>query len=447
MSGIFSDLRSGEDGQKRLGEAAVFPSKRPPRVAVITTDPGLSFQAEGPLGRASAEVILVDTPDRLREVLNRPPCDLLLLDCPPPSPVQVDWLDVIDSVSGLEELPIVILAETDDLHRVVDRTSRRFHAVILTRPVDPGQLNSAIESGLRDRSRQLENRDLLLRLSEANAELDRQRQHAVDEARRKTRFLAAISHEIRTPINAMILSAQLLQILVRDQEVDSEDLTDLTDNLQGSAKSLIEMLDDLLDITRFDQGSLTFSSIDFPLGSFLHQVIREIQPVAERKGLPIVETSRTPNAIIRSDSTQLGRVISNLLSNAVKFTSRGEVEVESWASKSEGFVIRVRDTGIGIPPELRDGIFDEFTQLRNPERDRSKGSGLGLAICRRLMDGMGGSIRLLDGHAHGSTFEIRLPAEAVTADDRSAGPALRPDSAASPLKNGEAARVMDGLAG
>lgn len=423
----------------------MFPSRRPPRVAVITSDPGLTFQAAGPLGRASAEVLLVDDPAELLDVLASPQTDLLLLDCPSLAPDRVDWIDVIDAAEGIEELPIVILTEKDDLHRLVERTSRRFHVVLLTRPVDTGQLNAAIESGLRDRSRQLENRDLLRRLSEANAELNRERQNAVDEARRKTRFLAAISHEIRTPINAMILSAQLLQILVRNQEVDAEDIAELTDNLQGSAKSLIEMLDDLLDITRFDQGTLTFSSIDFPLGSFLHQVLREVEPAADRKGLRVLDLCQTPNAVVRGDSTQLGRVMANLLSNALKFTPRGEIRVISHASRDDGLVIQVQDTGIGIPEELRETIFDEFTQLRNPERDRSKGSGLGLAICRRLMEGMGGSIRLVGGHAHGSTFELHLPPSAVTADDRSTPSVPLPEIRIASFTKGDSRGSIDGL--
>jgi CheY-like chemotaxis protein/anti-sigma regulatory factor (Ser/Thr protein kinase) len=112
---------------------------------------------------------------------------------------------------------------------------------------------------------------------------------------------------------------------------------------------------------------------------------------------------------------KLGRVIANLLGNAIKFTSRGEVRLNASRSGDGGVRIVVSDTGVGISPEHRARIFDEFYQLRNPERDRNKGTGLGLAISKRLMDAMGGMVDVDSTPGKGSAFVVTLPASAVSA--------------------------------
>ncbi|MBX6316363.1 MAG: hybrid sensor histidine kinase/response regulator, partial [Isosphaeraceae bacterium] len=118
---------------------------------------------------------------------------------------------------------------------------------------------------------------------------------------------------------------------------------------------------------------------------------------------------------VRGDPDQLARILQNLTSNAVKFTAAGEVRVEARPGFDGSLTLAVCDTGRGIAPEAQEGIFDEFTQIHNPERDRTKGTGLGLAICRRLVAAMRGRITVASQPGRGSTFTVTLPAGTVVA--------------------------------
>ena len=116
---------------------------------------------------------------------------------------------------------------------------------------------------------------------------------------------------------------------------------------------------------------------------------------------------------LRTDRIKLARILGNLIGNAIKFTETGQVHVSAEVPDGQGVRILVTDTGIGIPPEFQRHIFDEFFQMRNPERDRNKGTGLGLTICKRLVDAMGGSLDVTSTPGEGSTFIVTLPGECV----------------------------------
>src|SRR5439155_6668350 len=116
---------------------------------------------------------------------------------------------------------------------------------------------------------------------------------------------------------------------------------------------------------------------------------------------------------VRTDRIKLSRIIGNLVGNAIKFTERGKIRLEALSHDGQGVEIRISDTGVGIAPEFLRHIFDEFFQLRNPERDRTKGTGLGLSICKRLVDAMGGRIDVFSQPGVGSTFTVTLPSSAI----------------------------------
>ena len=346
-------------------------------------------------------------------------------------------LDFLDERGGKSDLPMVLLASPEDLPLLGELTSRRFNALLLTKPMGREQLAAAVESGLNLRARQREVGDLLRRISASNDELatanralERRREEAAEEARRKTRFLAAISHDIRTPVNALVLSCELLRAIGQSSPtatIDVGDIEDLTGALLNNAAALVELVNDLLDIARHDQGKLEFEESEFPLGELLAGTIEGLRPLAVQKHLDLILDVATPAAVLRTDRVKLARVVQNLVANAIKFTESGHVRVAARASGADGLRLEVEDTGIGIPEAMREGIFDEFAQLRNPERDRTKGTGLGLAICRRLVVAMGGEIAVATppGRA-GSTFRVTLPPARVARDGASPRP-RRPD--------------------
>lgn len=217
----------------------------------------------------------------------------------------------------------------------------------------------------------------------------------------KSKFLAAASHDLRQPLQALGLFLTVLAGRIgKDEAV-------LMANLEHCHANLNEMLSDMLDISKLDAGVVTPQVVEFPLGELLERVAASHQLPAQGKGL-FVHLVRT-GAVIRSDPALLQRVLSNFLSNAVRYTERGGVLIGCRRRGGRRW-IEVWDTGIGIPANMIDEIFDEFRQLDNPARNREKGSGLGLAIVRKTAGLLGLEIRVSSVLGKGSVFALELPA-------------------------------------
>jgi signal transduction histidine kinase len=255
-------------------------------------------------------------------------------------------------------------------------------------------------------------------LKELQRELDARRREAEEGSVRKTRFLAAVSHDIRTPANAITLLAELIRRTASNPALAGE-VPELAKEIHSSAMSLVELLGDVLDLARYDSGRIELQETEFSLAELLHDEHRRFTPIAREKGLSLRLAAPQRPVRLRADRIKLSRVIGNLVGNAIKFTEHGEVSIEAGYDgagvNGDGHapLIRVRDTGMGIPAEHQQTIFDEFVQLHNRERDRNKGTGLGLTICKRLVDAMGGDLSVQSEPGKGSTFVVKLPAESV----------------------------------
>jgi signal transduction histidine kinase/CheY-like chemotaxis protein len=246
-------------------------------------------------------------------------------------------------------------------------------------------------------------------------ELDRRRREAEEASIRKTRFLAAVSHDIRTPANAINLLAELLRRTADNPPVTGE-IPQLAGELQSSAAALVNLVTDVLDLARYDTGKMELNDTEFDLSAALADEVRQSLPLAQAKGLELKYVQPSVPISIRGDRIKIGRVVVNLLSNAIKFTSSGEVMLELSQMADHSPRIVVRDTGVGIDAENLPRIFDEFFQLRNPERDPAKGTGLGLTICKRLLDAMEGELTVQSEMGKGTTFTITLPASCLSSN-------------------------------
>jgi len=260
----------------------------------------------------------------------------------------------------------------------------------------------------------------ITQLKQLQRELDTRRREAEEANVRKTRFLAAASHDIRTPANAISLLAELLRRTADSPSMAAE-IPQLAEELRQSATALVTLVSNVLDVTRFDTDKLELHETEFPLARLLEEESRQILPLAQAKKLTLDVEPADESLWLRADRIKLGRVLGNLLGNATKFTDNGGIRLttkcdlngdSSSSSSSEGGVqIAVSDTGIGITPENQAHIFDEFWQLSDPQR--SKGSGLGLSISKRLIEAMGGTINVRSEPGKGSTFTIMLPAALI----------------------------------
>jgi len=258
----------------------------------------------------------------------------------------------------------------------------------------------------------------ITQIKQLQRELEARRREAEEASVRKTRFLAAASHDIRTPANAISLLAELLKRSADSPSMAGE-IPQLADELRQSATSLVNLVSNVLDVTRFDTDKLELHESEFALARLLEEEVRQVLPLAQAKNLILDIDPPTAGGdgtldgrcMLRADRIKLGRVLGNLLGNAIKFTDRGGIRVTTSRQPDGSVKIAVTDTGIGISPENQSRIFDEFWQLADPQR--SKGSGLGLSISKRLVEAMGGQVSIQSEVGKGTTFIVTLPASCV----------------------------------
>jgi signal transduction histidine kinase/CheY-like chemotaxis protein len=241
-------------------------------------------------------------------------------------------------------------------------------------------------------------------------ELETRRRDAENAALQKSQFLAAVSHDVRTPANAISLLAELVERASGDPQ-QAHRVPELARSLWANARSLVDLVSDVLDLTKLDSGPADLHITEFALHELIDAEVVQAETAAQGKGLTIAKVMPATRVGLVTDRTRLKRVIANLLSNAVKFTERGGVRIE--CTVTDDVRIIIADTGVGIPGDAINKVFDEFFQLRNPERNREKGAGLGLAICRRLVSSLGCTLSLESVVGSGTTFTLIVPRELV----------------------------------
>ena len=229
----------------------------------------------------------------------------------------------------------------------------------------------------------------------------------------KSRFLSNMSHEFRTPLNSIRALSQLLLDradgpLTAEQEVQ-------LNFIRGSALTLTELVDDLLDIAKIEAGKIDVRPNEFLVDELFSALRGMLRPllVSDKVALRFEAAPDLPPLV--SDEGKVSQILRNLISNALKFTERGEVRVSARPVADARIEFAVADTGVGIAAEDQDRIFEEFVQVENPLQSRVKGTGLGLPLCRRLSSVLGGSISVESTPGLGSTFTVRLPLRLPTA--------------------------------
>ena len=258
-----------------------------------------------------------------------------------------------------------------------------------------------VERELRDIQASLEERVFL-----RTTELAVAKEHAELADRLKSAFLATMSHELRTPLNSIIgFTGIILQGLAGPLNAEQ---TKQLEMVRNSARHLLALINDVLDISKIEAGQIEIAPAPFDLREAIEKVMHLVAPLAEKKSLPLLPQLAPGVAQITSDRRRVEQILLNLLSNAIKFTEHGSVTLS--AETVPGAIrIAVSDTGMGIKSEDLNKLFQPFRQLDSGLARQHEGTGLGLAICKRLVERLGGALSVTSQWGAGSTFQFTLP--------------------------------------
>ena len=260
----------------------------------------------------------------------------------------------------------------------------------------------------------LESDELRAELEETNrgvvalyAELDAQAEQLKRATELKSRFLAYMSHEFRTPVNAIRSIARLLS-----DRVDgplTEEQAKQVDFIQSTATEFAEMVDDLLDLAKIEAGRVDISPAWFEMVDLFSALRGMFKSVLINPGVTLVFEEPVGLPRLYTDDRKLSQILRNFIANALKFTTQGEVRVVAHRQDAERVRFSVIDTGIGIEAKFHAAVFDDFSQVDSPVQKRLRGTGLGLSLSKQLAEVLGGHVELESELGKGSMFSVVLP--------------------------------------
>lgn len=267
---------------------------------------------------------------------------------------------------------------------------------------------------LEEQTQALESRNK--EVENARVEIERKSEQLEVSSRYKSEFLANMSHELRTPLNSLlILSKDLSENKnknLTEEQVESAEI------IYKSGRDLLTLINEVLDLSKIEAGKMDVNVEKIELNNLINSILKDFRAQASQKGLALksILADGIP-PYIKSDQQRLNQILRNLLSNAIKFTEQGHIEIRVSPGSAGRIIISVEDTGIGIPPEKQDAIFEAFQQADGGTSRKYGGTGLGLSISRELARILGGKISLTSEFGKGSVFSLDLPVEVESTRD------------------------------
>ncbi len=262
------------------------------------------------------------------------------------------------------------------------------------------------EGEVKEKNTELEGLSSHLKL--VNQELKVSKSKAEESDKLKTAFLANLSHEIRTPMNGIMGFADLL----RGEDVTRQEQMDYLGLIESSGQRMLVLIDDLVNVSKIESGTLELVESEFEISTLLKSIFLFFEKQVKAKGLTFRLKHDSDGVMVRMDRTKLEQIYYNLIRNALKFTPQGSIEF-GYCKNHDNIGFYVKDTGIGIPKEKQDIIFERFIQVNDNNNTSKEGVGLGLAIVKEFVDLMGGSIRVDSDEDKGSMFVFNIPVKEI----------------------------------
>lgn len=333
-------------------------------------------------------------------------------------------LDLVKQLQHLEvDVPLVVLTGQGDEQVAVEvmkagaadyLSKARIAPATLARSVRSAIRLHRAEQSARTANQQLQKTNDQLRhqndeLAQQRIQIEAQNQALLKASRLKSEFIATISHELRTPMNAIMGFSQLL--LRQYPDPLSEQQIDMVKRIFDNSRNLLSMVNEVLDFSKIEANRLELHPEDFQLSALVLSTVQELQPLALDKALTL--EAELPESLrslhLTNDPDCLRRILVNLISNAIKFTESGGVTISARQLNAAQVELSVQDTGIGIPPEHLETIFEPFRQVDQSLTRSHSGTGLGLAITHSLVKAMQGTISVTSQTEKGTTFVVHLP--------------------------------------
>jgi two-component system sensor histidine kinase/response regulator len=372
--------------------------ERPPKILVVDDNEANRALAQGTLEDEGFEVVLASGGKAgvLAFEQDRPDC--VLLDVRMPDVDGFAACQLIRSLPGGRETPVIFLTALRDVD-TFDSALRAGADDFLTKPMRPAELVARVQTVLKIRR-------LGAELREHYALLKRQRDDLLRVQLQKERLMSFVVHDLKNPVNAMDLHAQ---VLLRDPE-SSLSTRESAAQIRNEAKHLNRMILNLLDLSKGDEGKLSARRSDVVLESLVKGLFEELELTARARRIHLESSLRART--VRVDADLFRRVLTNLVENAIRHAPVDTSVTLTTGSSEGGIDVRVADAGVGIPNDMKDRVFDPFVQIgKNANQPVAReGRGLGLAFCKLAIEAHGGSIWIEDG-APGAVFCVSIPNE------------------------------------